>query len=70
LYLEWSEPSSCYYHSFFTFVLGYAIRNVQKNQEGLWLYYGTHQQPVAYAADVNLWGRNLNAVKINAETLW
>jgi len=51
----------------FNFVLEYAIRRVQVNQDGLKLN-GTHQL-LAYADDVNILGGNVDTVKKNAETL-
>jgi sorting nexin-29 len=52
---------------FFNFVLEYAIRSVQVNQDGLKLD-GTHQ-PLAYAEDVNILGGNIRTLKENAEAL-
>jgi hypothetical protein len=51
----------------FNFVLEYAIRRVQVNQDGLKLN-GTHQF-LAYADDVNILGGSLHTVKENAEAL-
>ena len=51
----------------FAFVLEYAIRRVQVNQDGLKLN-GTHQF-LAYADDVNILGAGIHTVKENAEAL-
>ena len=51
----------------FNFVLEYAIRRVQVNQDGLKLN-GTHQLLV-YANGVNILGGSVHAVKENAEAL-
>ena len=51
----------------FNFVLEYAIRRVQVNQDGLKLN-GTHQL-LAYADDVNILGGSIHNVKENAEAL-
>jgi retron-type reverse transcriptase len=51
----------------FNFVLEYAIKRVQVNQNGLKLN-GTHQL-LAYADDVNILGGSSHTVKENAETL-
>jgi hypothetical protein len=51
----------------FNFALGWAIRRVQVNQDGLKLN-GTHQM-LAYADDVNILGESIRAVKENAEAL-
>ena len=51
----------------FNFVVAYAIRRVQVNQEGLKLN-GTHQLLV-YADDVNILGGSLHTIKENAEAL-
>ena len=51
----------------FNFVLEYAIRRVQVNQDGLKLN-GTHQL-LAYADDVNILGRSVHTVKESAEAL-
>jgi len=51
----------------FNFVLEYAIRRVQVNQDGLKLN-GTHQL-LAYADDVNILGGSIHTLKENAETL-
>jgi hypothetical protein len=45
----------------FNFVLQYAIRRVQENQEGMKLN-GTHQ-PLAYACDINIVGENMDNLK-------
>ena len=50
----------------FNFALGYAIRRVQVNQDGLKLN-GAHQL-LAYADDVNILGGSAHTVKENAET--
>jgi sorting nexin-29 len=51
----------------FNFLLQYAIRRVQVNQDGLKLN-GTHQL-LAYANDVNILGRSEQTVKEKAEAL-
>ena len=51
----------------FNFPLGYAIRRVQVNQDGLKLN-GTHQLLV-YADDVNILGGSVHTVMENAEAL-
>jgi len=53
--------------SLFHFTLGYAIRRVQLNQDGLKLN-GTHQLLV-YADDVNILGGSVHTIKENAEAL-
>jgi hypothetical protein len=51
----------------FNFGLEYAIRKVQEKQ--VWLKLnGTHQL-LAYVADVNLLGDNIDTIKNNTETL-
>jgi hypothetical protein len=51
----------------FNFVLEWAIRRVQVNQDGLKLN-GTYQF-LAYADDVNILGGNVHVVKKNTEAL-
>jgi hypothetical protein len=51
----------------FNFALEYAISKVQGNQVGLTLN-GTHLL-LAYAADMNLLGDNVDTIKKNTETL-
>jgi hypothetical protein len=51
----------------FNIALEYAIRRVQKNQEGLKLN-GTHQ-PLAYADDINVVGGNIDTIKKSTEAL-
>jgi hypothetical protein len=51
----------------FNFALGYAIRRVQVNQDGLKLN-GTHHLLV-YADDVNILGGSVHTVKENGEAL-
>jgi len=52
---------------FFNYVLQYAIRSFQVNQNGLKLN-GAHQL-LAYADDVNILGGSIHTLKENAETL-
>ena len=49
------------------FALGYAIRRVQENQDGLKLN-GAHQLLV-YADDVNIWSRSVHTVRKDIEAL-
>jgi len=51
----------------FNFALEYSIRRVQVNQDGLKLN-GTHQL-LCYATDVNILGRSIHTLKVNAEAL-
>jgi hypothetical protein len=51
----------------FNFVLGYAVRRVLVNQDGLKLN-GTHQL-LADADDVNTLGGSVHTIRKNAETL-
>ena len=51
----------------FNFALGYAIRRVEENQDGL-KQNSTHQL-LAYADDVNILGGSIHTLKENAEAL-
>jgi hypothetical protein len=51
----------------FNFVLEYAFRRVQINQDGLTLN-GTHQL-LGYADNVNILGRNVHTIKKKTEAL-
>ena len=51
----------------FNFALGYAIRRVQVNQDGL-KFNDTHQVLV-YAEDVKIVGESARTIKENAEAL-
>ena len=55
-----------YHHCFFNFVLQYAVRRVQTNQEGLKLN-GTHELSVY--ADVNRLGGSIHTIRKNREAL-
>ena len=61
------NEQTLFQHCYFNFVLEYAIRRVQANQEGLKLN-GTHQLLV-YADDVDILGGSVHTVKDNAEAL-
>jgi retron-type reverse transcriptase len=52
----------------FNYALGYAIRRVQANQEGLKLN-GTYTSVSGYADDVNILGWRVCSIKKNAEDL-
>jgi hypothetical protein len=52
---------------FFDIALEYAIRKIQKNQEGLKLN-GTHQL-LAYADDINILGENVDTIQKNTKAL-
>ena len=56
-----------YRHCLSTYVLEYAIRTVQVNQNCLKLS-GTHQ-PLVYVDDVNILGRRIYTIKKNTEDL-
>ena len=51
----------------FNFPLGYGIRKIQVNQDGLKLN-GTHQLLV-YADDVNILGGSVHTIKENTESV-
>jgi hypothetical protein len=50
---------------FFNFALEYAIRRVQKTQEGLKLKGTLH--PSAYAGDDNIVGKNIDTIQKNTK---
>jgi hypothetical protein len=54
------NKKTVFHHLYFNFVIEYAIRSVQANQEGLKLN-GTHQLFV-YGDDANILGRSVHTV--------
>lgn len=60
------KPDSCL-TQLFSFALAYAIGNIQVNKEGL-IFHGIHQ--LLCAGDANLFGKNMNIMKKNAEGLF
>ena len=66
-YQEWFETRRCFIAIAFNFVLGYAIRRVQVNQNGLKLN-DTHQLLV-YADDVNILRGSVHTIKKKAGAL-
>ena len=59
---DW-KPDTCL-AQLFSFALTYAIGNIQFNKEGL-IFHGIHQFLCAH--DANLFGKNINIMKKNAE---
>jgi len=57
------NKKTIFHHLYFNFVIEYAIRSVQANQEGLKLN-GTHQLFV-YADDANTLGRSVHTIRRN-----